>query len=103
MFVKVYVSFCLLFHLQNLVHPTNMWDVSAEEILEKKCDIVTYKEEDFNVVEKDPGTKFHKDCVNDLVLEKDGKKYCISKGNNLLECKNEGNSKTILLNTLYFI
>ena len=87
MFVKVYVSLYLLF-LQNIVHPTNTWDINVENA--EKCNIVTFKNEDFNVVEKDPGTEFHKDCVNDLVLEKDGKKYCISKGNDLLKCKKEG-------------
>ena len=90
---KLYVPFCLFFivHLQNLVHPTNSWDVSVEKTQEKKCNIVTSKDGDYKVVEKDPGTKFHKDCVNDLVLEKDGKKYCISgKGDDLLNCKNEG-------------
>ena len=91
MFFKVYVSSCLLFHQQNCVHQTNTWDVKIEETQDKKCNIVTFKDEDFKFVEKDPETKFHRDCVNELVLEKDGKKYCISgKGDDLLKCTNEG-------------
>ena len=90
MLCKVYVSSCLLFYLQNLVYPTNSWDVNVEKTQEKKCNMVTSKQGDFKVVEKDPGTKFHKDCVNDLVLEKDSKKYCLTKGSDLLQCKIEG-------------
>ena len=96
MLLKVYVSFCLLI-LQNMVHPTNTWDANVEETQNKKCNIVTYKDEDFKVVEKDQEIKLSKDCVNDLVLEKGGKKYCIAKGNDLLKCKKEGNCKKLII------
>ena len=59
----------------------------------KPCTIInSQKHGDFKVVGKGPETMLKEECVNNLILEKDGKKYCIAKGDNLLRCK-EGKCK----------
>ena len=59
----------------------------------KPCNIVnSQKLGDFKVLEKGPATMLKEGCVNNLVLEKGGQKYCISKGDDLLKCK-QGNCK----------
>ena len=77
---KLFTPFYLLFpsvHLQNV----------------KPCNIVnSQKLGDFKVLEKGPATMLKEGCVNNLVLEKEGRKYCISKGDDLLKCK-EGKCK----------
>ena len=78
--LELYMPIFLLFpsvHLQNA----------------KPCNIVnSQKHGDFKVVEKGPETMLKEECVNNLVLEKDGQKYCIAKGDDLLKCK-EGKCK----------
>ena len=91
----LYVAIYLLFpthHLQNMVHQTKTWTDNVENTKVKACNIINSEElGDFKVVKKDPQTKLKKECVNDLILEKNGKKYCISgKGYDIIKCKNEG-------------
>ena len=78
--LKLFIPIYLLFpsiHLQNV----------------KPCTIInSQKHGDFKVVGKGPETMLKEECVNNLILEKDGKKYCIAKGDNLLRCK-EGKCK----------
>ena len=55
---------------------------------EKECNTISYKKEDYKVVKKDPELELDPNCVNDKILEKDGKKFCISgEGNDELQCK----------------
>ena len=57
---------------------------------DKKCNTISYNQEEFTFVKKDPAIKLHPDCVNDKILEKDGKKFCISgNGDDELKCKSE--------------
>ena len=70
---------------QNMDQTLNPEDENVDFKNRKKCPIIESPKGDFNVVgeSKDvPG-----ECINNLVLEKDNKKYCMKKGNNLLKCK----------------
>ena len=73
----LYVAIYLLFpthHLQNMVHQTKTWTDNVENTKVKACNIINSEElGDFKVVKKDPQTKLKKECVNDLILEKNGK------------------------------
>ena len=75
--------------------PSSFETAFVEEQEMKGCNTISSKEQGkFKVHDKDSGKKQHKDCVNNMVLEKDGEKYCISdKGNDILKCESESKSK----------
>ena len=78
---------------QNMDQTLNPEDENVDFKNRKKCPIIESPKGDFNVVgeSKDvPG-----ECINNLVLEKDNKKYCMKKGNNLLKCKEKGTEKCL--------
>ena len=76
-----------IFNFVLFVSPTNQ---ETFDFKEKGCTTIKSKQGDFKIVGKDT-EKLHTDCVNNLVLEKDGERYCISgKGDDILECKSEG-------------
>ena len=75
--------------------PSSFETAFVEEQEMKGCNTISSKEQGkFKVHDKDSGKKQHKDCVNNMVLERDGEKYCISdKGNDILKCESESKSK----------
>ena len=75
--------------------PSSYETAFVEEQEMKECNTICSKKQGkFKVHDKDSGKKQHKDCVNNMVLEKDGEKYCISdKGNDILKCESESKSK----------
>ena len=80
-------------HLQNFRFPSNLDTVNIEEQEVKDCNTIESPQGDFKVHVRDSGKKPHKDCVSNMVLEKDGKKYCIAKGDDDLQCKSGGKNK----------
>ena len=81
-------------HLQNFRFPSNLDTVNFEEQEVKDCNTIESPQGDFKVHVRDSGKKPHKDCVSNMVLEKDGKKFCISdKGDDDLQCKSGGKNK----------
>ena len=78
MSIKLYLLICVsvsIVYLQDIISPSN-----------PKCNTINVKEKgDFKVVGIDKDLP--SECVNNLALEKNGQKYCISEGDDELQCK----------------